>query len=201
MGLKTLIRNWLQVEKAQNKEKKEYKCLYDSTTVFFPDEAVIVSWNGIESIEIGKNARIRGTLLTYPHGGKIKVGEWSYVGDHTKIWSSLSIEIGKNVLIAHNVNIFDDLTHPIDPEARRAHFEAIYTKGFSKEITSLDPKPIKICDNAWIGCNVCVLRGVTIGKGAIVAMGSVVTKDVEPFTIVGGNPAKKIGDVKNKSSL
>jgi len=54
--------------------------------------------------------------------------------------------------------------------------------------------PITICDYAWIGVNATILKGVTIGEGAVVAAGAVVTKDVEPYTIVGGVPAKKIGE-------
>ncbi|MCZ8192279.1 MAG: DapH/DapD/GlmU-related protein, partial [Microcystis sp. LE19-338.1B] len=52
--------------------------------------------------------------------------------------------------------------------------------------------PVVIEDHVWIGFNVGILKGVTIGKGAIIGAGSVVTKDVEPFTVVAGNPAKII---------
>ncbi|MBQ0004011.1 MAG: hypothetical protein KBT21_10810 [Treponema sp.] len=83
---------------------------------------------------------------------------------------------------------------------RRKHVEQIFTTGFPKEINSLDPKPIKIEDDVWIGCNSIILRGITIGKASIVAAGSVVTKDVPPYTIVAGNPAKVIKKIaKNKS--
>jgi acetyltransferase-like isoleucine patch superfamily enzyme len=54
--------------------------------------------------------------------------------------------------------------------------------------------PVVIEDYAWVSCRVVILPGVTIGRGAVVAAGSVVTKDVAPYTIVGGVPAKKIGD-------
>lgn len=54
--------------------------------------------------------------------------------------------------------------------------------------------PIKIGDRAWLGPDVTVLHSVTIGEGAVVAAGAVVRKDVEPYTLVGGVPAKKIGD-------
>lgn len=55
---------------------------------------------------------------------------------------------------------------------------------------------ITICDDVWIGAGAIILNGITIGKGAIVGAGSIVTKDVEPYTIVAGNPAKKIKEVK-----
>jgi len=53
-------------------------------------------------------------------------------------------------------------------------------------------KPVTICDDVWIGCNVTILPGVTIGTGAVIAAGSVVTKDIPPFSIYGGVPAKLI---------
>ena len=56
--------------------------------------------------------------------------------------------------------------------------------------------PINICDYAWIGAGAIVTQGVTVGKGAIVAAGAVVTKDVEPFTVVGGVPAKLIKKIE-----
>jgi len=62
----------------------------------------------------------------------------------------------------------------------------------SKNWEVVNSRPIKIEDDVWIGMNVLVLKGVTIGRGAIVAAGSVVTKNVEPWTVVGGNPAKLI---------
>lgn len=55
---------------------------------------------------------------------------------------------------------------------------------------------ITICDDVWIGAGAIILNGITIGKGAIVGAGSVVTKNVEPYTIVVGNPAKKIKELK-----
>ena len=64
-------------------------------------------------------------------------------------------------------------------------------------------KPITICDNVWVATGAVVLPGVTIGEGAVVGTGAVVTKDVEPWTIVGGNPAKfiKRRELKDVSPL
>ncbi len=174
---------------------KTYDCIYDKTTVFHP-EASVMAMNSPDSIIVGAGTHIRGNLQTYPHGGNITIGKNCYVGDHTRIWSSSKIEIGDYVLISHNVNIFDDTTHPVDSIERRKHAEYIFTKGFPKEMTSLDPKPIKIEKDAWICCNSIILRGITIGEGSIVAAGSVVTKDVPPYTMVAGNPAKIIKKIK-----
>ena len=65
----------------------------------------------------------------------------------------------------------------------------------NKNWNVVNSKPIIIHSNVWIGMNCIILKGVTIGQGAIVAAGSVITKDVPPWTIVGGNPARAIKEI------
>ncbi|EML0281075.1 acyltransferase [Vibrio alginolyticus] len=92
-----------------------------------------------------------------------------------------SITIGKNCLIAANCQIFDGSGHDLsfsDVENR------INTRGVSK--------PVLIEDNVWIGINSIILPGVTIGNGSVIAANSVVTKDIPPMVLAGGNPAKII---------
>lgn len=141
-----------------------------------------------DKIVVGRNSRILGELLTFAHGGEIKIGEWCYVGEGTRIWSAASIELGNRVLISHSANIFDNLTHPLRSAERHRQVRQIFTRGHPNDI-SLDESPVKICDDAWIGAAAMVLRGVTVGQGAIVAAVAVVTRDVAPFSIVAGNPA------------
>lgn len=64
-------------------------------------------------IRIGKNAVIAGESFVFAHGGDISIGEWCFIGEGARIWSSLFVRIGDRVLIAHNANIFDSLTHPL----------------------------------------------------------------------------------------
>jgi acetyltransferase-like isoleucine patch superfamily enzyme len=146
-------------------------------------------------IRVGSSTMILGELFTFAHGGQIQIGEWCYVGEGTRIWSALSIIIGDRVLIAHNVNIFDNLTHPIDAGARHRQFQMVATSGHPKEI-ELGERAIHIGSDAWIGANVTILRGVTIGEGAVVGAGSVVTKNVPAYTMVAGNPARPIRELK-----
>lgn len=147
-----------------------------------------------DKIVIGKHSLIQGELLTFAHGGEIKIGEWCYVGEGTRIWSAASIEIGNRVLISHSANIFDNLTHPLRATARHEQIRQIFTRGHPRDI-SLDESPVRIGDDAWIGAGAMVLRGVTVGKGGIVAAGAVVTKDVPAFSIVAGNPAVLIREI------
>lgn len=133
--------------------------------------------------------------MTFAHGGQIRIGEWCYVGEGTRIWSAASIEIGNRVLISHSANVFDSLTHPIGAAARHEQVRQIFTSGHPREL-SLDESPVRICDDAWVGAGAMVLRGVTVGEGAVVAAGAVVTKDVPAFSIVAGNPAVLVRELR-----
>lgn len=145
-------------------------------------------------IYIGNNCYVEGELLVFSHGGKIVIGDWCFIGRGTRIWSGASIVIGSRVLISHNVNIFDNLTHPLDPRERHAHFRQIFLEGHPRDI-HLSDMPIVIEDDAWIGAGATILRGVHVGKGAIIGAGAVVTKDVPSMHVVAGNPARIMGSL------
>jgi acetyltransferase-like isoleucine patch superfamily enzyme len=147
-----------------------------------------------DRIVIGRHSLVQGELLVFRHGGQISLGEWSFVGENSRIWSAASIVIGDRVLISHGVNIFDNLTHPIRAQARHAHARQILTVGHPSNVT-LGEKPVAIEDDVWIGAGAFVLRGVTLGQGSIVASGAVVTSDVAPFCIVAGNPAAVVREL------
>jgi len=142
-------------------------------------------------IKIGKSSHVRGELLVFAHGGQIVIGDDCYVGEGTRIWSGKSIVIGNRVLISHGVNIFDGQTHSLSARERSEHFRKIISSGHPKEI-NLDELPVVIEDDVWIACMSIILRGVHIGRGAVVAAGSVVTKDVPAWAVVAGNPARVI---------
>lgn len=141
------------------------------------------------NIKIGINTHIRGVLLLFAHGGKIEIGDNSYVGIGTQIWSANQIIIGKNVLISHNCNIIDSNSHEENHIERIESFIRMIKEGHPTESVNVKTAPIVIEDYAWISYNVSILKGVTIGEGAIIGASSVVTKNVEPFTVVAGNPA------------
>ena len=147
-----------------------------------------------DCIVVGADSIIRGELLTFAHGGRIELGTWCYVGEGSRIWSAASVRIGDRVLIAHGVNIFDNLTHPVDPVARHKQIQEIFKTGHPREL-DLDERPIVIGDDAWVGAGAFLMRGVQIGARAIVAAGAVVTKDVAEGTVVAGNPARVIRSI------
>lgn len=170
----------------------DYACLIADTSHFYTTASVFNFSGSKTAIKIGSYSHIRGELLIFAHGGNISIGDYCYVGEGTRIWSSASVRIGDRVLISHNVNIFDSDTHPIDdPKARHEQFKAIITTGHPPQI-DLQEQPVFIENDVLICCQCIILKGVTIGEGAVVGAGSVVTRDVEPYTLVAGNPARPI---------
>lgn len=109
----------------------------------------------------------------------LHIGNHSHINRECTLDARGGISIGNNVSVSHGVKLITG-SHNIQD----CNFSVIYDK-------------ITIKDYAWLGAGCIILKGITIGKGAVVAAGSVVTKNVEDYTIVGGTPAKKIG-IRNK---
>lgn len=144
------------------------------------------------NIKIGKHGVITGVLYAL-QGGKIEIGDNIFIGVRSTLQAKEKIEIGDNVIIASDVAIIDNNNHPIEPKMRIRMSNCFdYMKDDLWTWKYARSKPIKIEDNVWIGRNSIILKGVTIGKGSIVALGSIVTKDVPPYSIVAGNPAKVV---------
>jgi acetyltransferase-like isoleucine patch superfamily enzyme len=148
--------------------------------------------NDPNNIIVGNGTHIRGELCVFKYGGKITIGDNVYIGEISKIRSGENICIGDNVLISHNVNIVDTNAHEIDHLERAEGYINLIKHGHTPVKGSVQTAPVVINDYVWINFNAVILKGVTIGKGAVVAAGAVVTKDVPPFAMVGGNPARVI---------
>ena len=147
-----------------------------------------------DAIRIGAHTVIAGQLLIFGHAGRIEIGDWCFVGPGSRIWSSSSIRIGDRVLISHGVNVHDTNSHPVDAVERHAHYAAILEHGHPRRIDTITAAPVVIEDDVWIGFNSTVMKGVTIGRGAIIAAGSVVTRDVPPSSLYIANSV--VGFVK-----
>lgn len=130
-------------------------------------------------IRLGKGSVIHMWARFYDPKN-IEIGTDTHIGDNCFLDGRNKIKIGDHVDIASQVLIYNE-EHNISSDG----FEATN-------------EPVEIGDYVFIGPRVTILPGVTIGKGAVVAAGAVVTKDVDEFTIVGGVPAVKIGERKNK---
>ena len=169
-------------------------CETGESTRLLPSARIYNIGGPTSRISIGRHSMVAGELLVFPHGGRIVVGDWCFIGPGTRLWSGASITVGNRVLIAHDVNIFDNLTHPLNAEARHEHFKAISSSGHPMN-PGLADAPVTIGDDAWIGAGAIILKGITIGPAAVVAAGSVVTCDVPANAVVAGNPARVIRDL------
>ena len=108
------------------------------------------------------------------------------------------VRIGKNVMIMNNCLMMSRGGITIDDGAMiAANAQLISNNHDLHDHQLLVCKPVHICRNAWIGAGASILPGVTVGENAVVAAGAVVTKDVAPNTVVGGNPAKLIKTIES----
>jgi len=130
----------------------------------------------------GNNSIGSGTLIQ--GCGKLSLGVKSFFGEYCVIGVNSKVSIGRDVMIAQAVTI-RDTDHAFSRTDIPMNQQGITTE------------PVVIGDDVWIGHGAAVLKGVTIGSGAIVAAGAVVTKNVEPYDIVGGIPAHRIGSRLN----
>jgi acetyltransferase-like isoleucine patch superfamily enzyme len=146
---------------------------------------------GYGRIELGDNVRI-GNRNTWVVGIKVyddpvfKVGDNTTFGYMNMVSVAHRVTIGSNCLFAGEVKIFDNNSHSLDPVKRRNH-----------EVLEKDAvAPVDIKDDVWIGTNCLILKGVTIGEGAVIAAGSVVTKSIPAYCVAGGNPAKVLKTIE-----
>ncbi len=161
----------------------------------------ILYWRAL-GMQIGAGTRIPRITVTWPHkvslgercsleqhvyfnaaggysaGKTIEIGSGTFIGSGCEFNAIESIRIGRDCLIASGSRFID-------------HNHGTAT-GTAMKLQPETSSPIQLGDDVWIGVNSVVLKGVTIGDGAIIAAGSIVTKSVEPYTIVAGVPAKFI---------
>ena len=155
-------------------------------------------------IFIDEESMIGCNFIFESDSGVIKIGKRTFINAGTNIISINEIEIGDDVTIGWNIYIYDHDSHSLDYrfrkddiERQREDFYANRNFIFSKDWSTVKSAPVKICNKVWIGFNAIILKGVTIGEGAIVAAGAVVTKDVPAWTVVAGNPATIVKKIEH----
>lgn len=166
-----------------------YTATYDDSSVIHTS-AKIYSPSPTK-IHIGARSHIHGTLMVWQDCGRIEIGVDCFVGDSSRIYSAGSIKIGNRVLIAHNCNLFDSNIHSLDPKLRHKEFIQ-NTTGPLICLNDIKNGTLTIEDDVWIGASAIILKNVTIGRCSIVGAGSVVVKNVPPYSVVAGNPAAVI---------
>jgi acetyltransferase-like isoleucine patch superfamily enzyme len=150
-------------------------------------------------LKIGGDCLLACQIIFEKNSGKVTIGDRTYIAGKTSLISVSSIEIGKDVIISWGCTIYDHNSHSIYWDERKndtlqsiSDYKNTGNFILNKNWDVVKSKPIKIGDKVWIGFDCVILKGVTIGEGAVIGARSVVTKDVPPFAVVAGNPAKII---------
>jgi acetyltransferase-like isoleucine patch superfamily enzyme len=156
-----------------------------------------VNWRGIQHrppsrISIGSGSIFEGTITSDREGSSVVIGENTFIGN-SSIVTAECVEIGSDVLISWGCTIADHDSHTLNWSGRTGDVRAFYDG--TKNWKGVNICPVRIRDKAWIGFNVIILKGVTIGEGAVVAAGSLVTRNVPDYVLVAGNPARTIRSV------
>lgn len=145
-----------------------------------------------EAVRIERGASIYlGSMFDLGGQARLHIGAYTLMNG-ARIICDAEVRIGSHCLISWNVVLMDTYRVPLDPELRRRELAAVAARHPRHWSGTFEARPIHIGSNVWIGFDVCVLPGVSIGEGSVVGARSVVRHDVPPFTIVAGNPARVI---------
>lgn len=150
-------------------------------------------------VNIGEKGIIKASFIFESNQGIVNIGNNVHIGGATFI-SRTSITIENDVTMAWGIMIYNHDSHSIFWENRKNDNNQCYQDYINhsgnnvanKDWRNVVSKPIHICSKVWIGFDVTILKGVTIGEGAVVGAKSVVTRDVPPWTVVAGNPARVV---------
>lgn len=147
---------------------------------------------GSEHVTIGDNVRIDAYCIITAGPGRVTIGSNVHIGAGTHLFGTAGIEIGDFANLSSRVSVFstnDDytdgyLTNPTVPD----------------ELRRVSAAPVMVAPHALVGCGSVVLPGVVVGRGSAVGALSLIKRDVEPFTVVAGVPARQVG-VRDRERL
>jgi acetyltransferase-like isoleucine patch superfamily enzyme len=200
-GIKNLFRSFgVEVRKAKpfnEVSKKKYATVPSTSNidgVFLdvrnPDEQT-------KYLEVGDDSLVTGKFVFETTNARVKIGSRTFIGGGLFICID-GIEIGDDVMFSWGCTIMDNDAHSVQWKHRKDDVIQ-WKKGLEEHMLGkfknwdhVKRGKITIKDKAWIGFDAIILKGVTIGEGAVVAAGSVVVKDIPDWTIVAGNPAQPI---------
>lgn len=182
--------NWFKLLMKATKVKYGKNVVLKGTPVIFN--------KGGATLEIGDNCVIKSSFLSNLIGlyqrtiivtrtpeATIKIGDNVGISGAT-IYARKSIEIGDNTMIGGNAKILDNDFHPIEIEAR-----------LNDDKDKIGTRPVKIGKNCFIGCNALILKGTELGDGCVVGAGAVVSGKFEDNSVIAGNPARVIKNLKD----
>lgn len=145
------------------------------------------------TVKVGDDCLIQGNLVTETDTSRISIGNNVFIGGGTLLDCVSSIVVEDDVLISYQCILADSDNHSVKYNIRKNDL-ANWKRGMHDWSTTRS-NPIKVSKGSWIGARSIILKGVTLGEGAVVGAGSVVIKDVPAWTIVAGNPARIIREI------
>lgn len=153
-------------------------------------------------VTIGERGLIKAQFTFETPQGEVHIGNNTHIGGASFICRT-RIDVGNDVTMAWGITLYDHDSHSTNWEYRQYDNERCYKDLFEtgnniahKDWSHVNSAPIKIEDKVWIGMDALILKGVTIGEGSVVAARCVVTKDVPPYSLVAGNPARVVKSLK-----
>lgn len=143
-------------------------------------------------VELGRGSQVlSGTMLDVGPSGRVILGECAMLNACWLI-ADCEIVVGDYSMLSWSVVVMDSYRFSRNPVQRRAELLKVPTAPGRRSVSEVIPRPVRIGNNVWIGFEACILPGVTIGDGAVIGARSVVTEDVESYTVVAGNPARLV---------
>ncbi len=144
------------------------------------------------TVRAGEESLIEGSIIFDRENAHVTIGNRTFIGDSRLVCAN-SILVGDDVLMAWGCTVVDHNSHSIHWDERKGDVTD-WLDG-RKDWSHVACAPVIIGNKSWIGFGAIILKGVTIGEGAVVAAGSVVTKDIPPYTIAAGNPARVVREL------
>ena len=158
-----------------------------------------IAWRRIRRVSgnrlrIGDESIIHADISFEERGGEIVIGNRTFVG-RSNLVCYRNLTIGDDVIMSWGVTIVDHDSHSVEWQKRK---EDVREWALNRKVWNHVPQaPVTIANKVWIGFNVSVLKGVTIGEGAVIGACSVVTRDIPSYALAVGNPARVIRSLRS----